>query len=97
MTILEMMKELEECDDILVIEYEKKDNNGKLYRITLEDFGGFDENWEEINREYTNPELVDELLKALEAQAAIKAIKDFYDEYFFDDYYIKLGYASYDI
>lgn len=64
--------------------------------VTLEDFGGFDENWCEIDREYDNPEMVDAFLKMLKAECTSWE-DDYYIVYHFVGFDVRLGYASFDI
>jgi len=89
MTILEMMRELETCGDVTV--WEHTTGEGTIYDVTMEDFEGFDEEWDEVMRDYEREDLVDEFLEALRVEG------DFYYDYYFDGFRINLGYASYDI
>ena len=95
MTVLEMMRALEECGD-LTMWTRTTDDGVMLYDVTMEDFEGFDDEWDEVMRDYTDEELVDAFLDALEEQA-LRAEGDFYRTYYFDGYAVQLGYASYDI
>lgn len=90
MSILEMLSALVDSGDATVYQ-----SHG-IYHVTIEDFEGFDDSWDEIMRDFTAPELVDDFLEALEEQA-LSTEGDFYVTYFFDGYAIRLGYASYDI
>ena len=66
------------------------------YVLTLEDFEGFDDDWNEVEREYVNEEAVDALLKWLEANC-IERESNLYIYYVFPDFQLALGYASFDI
>ena len=66
------------------------------YGLTLEDFEGFDDDWNEVEREYVNEEAVDALLKWLEANY-IERKSNLYIHYVFPDFRLTLGYASFDI
>ena len=66
------------------------------YELTLEDFEGFDDDWNEVEREYDNEEAVDALLKWLEANCIDKTER-LYIHYVFPDFQVALGYASFDI
>ena len=66
------------------------------YALTLEDFEGFDDDWNEVEREYVNEEAVDALLKWLEANC-IERKSNLYIHYVFPDFRLTLGYASFDI
>ena len=91
MTYEEVMALLETLgDDVSVFAH------GDVIRVTVEDFEGFDDEWDEVMRDYTDEELVDAFLDALEEQA-LRAEGDFYRTYYFDGYAVQLGYASYDI
>ena len=94
MTILEMMRVLENCGDVTV--WERITGEDTIYDVTMEDFEGFDEAWDEVMRDYEREDLVDEFLEALDEQA-LRAEGDFYYDYYFDGFRIHLGYASYDI
>lgn len=64
--------------------------------LTIDDFAGFDEDWNEIDREFVDPEAVEETLAWLCDNAS--AITDnFYTRYQFGDVVVVLGYSSYDI
>ena len=78
--LMTMVNALVEVEDVYYREY---DNT--LY-ITVEDFEGFDKNYEEIYRELVNEELVDELVEFIE-----KA------NYTIENYTIELHYSSEDI
>ena len=68
----------------------------KNYRLTLEDFEGFDEHWHEIMREYDNKEAVNALLDWLETNCT-EHHEDFYTYYEFSDFQVIVGYSSFDI
>lgn len=70
-------------------------NNEGDINVTINDFIGFDDDWNEIYREY-NEELVDTIEEKIEA-AADDAWGDFYRYYKFEDFIIIWGYASFDI
>ena len=66
------------------------------YALTLEDFEGFDDDWNEVEREYDNEEAVDALLEWLEDNCIDKTERlDIH--YVFPDFQVTLGYASFDI
>ena len=90
MTYEEVMALLETLgDDVTVTE------RGDTIRVTVEDFEGFDDDWCEIDRDY-DEDAVDEVLEALEAHCA-EVVDDFYTDYYFDGFSVRVGYASYDI
>lgn len=62
--------------------------------VTINDFKGFDEDWEEIDREVNfNEENFYNFLK----ESCISYEEDFYNTYVFEDFQVEVGYASYDI
>ena len=66
------------------------------YHLTLEDFEGFDDDWNEVEREYENEEAVDGLLDWLEARCAERG-EILCIRYVFADVQLTFGYASFDI
>lgn len=71
------------------------DSEGTLC-VTIEDFEGFDDDWEEIEREFDNLEAVESFLDMLEEECISKD-GDFYHYYNFEGFTVQLGYSSYDI
>lgn len=78
--LMTMVKALVEVEDVYFREYENT-----LY-ITVNDFEGFGEHYEEIDREFVNEELVEELVEFIENA-----------NYTVDNYTIELHYSSEDI
>ena len=64
--------------------------------VTLEDFGGFDYNWDEIEREYDDPDAVEDFEDMLE-EKSLSQEGGFYRFFHFDGFTVTLGYASYEI
>lgn len=64
--------------------------------VTVEDFEGFDDDWNEIERKLDNKELVDSIQEQLET-SALSVSGDFYRYYEFDGFTVVWGYASFDI
>ena len=85
----EMVRAL--CDDVNL----RTDSKG-LIHLTVDDFLGFDENWDEIYREFDDEDAVDEFLEALEVECN-EASGDYYRTYYFDEFAVKVGYSSMDI
>ena len=75
-----MVNALVEVEDVYYREYENT-----LY-ITVNDFEGFGEHYEEIDREFVNEELVEELVEFIESV-----------NYTIENYTIELNYSSEDI
>ena len=73
--LMAMVNALVEVEDVYFREY-----NNTLY-ITVNDFEGFGEHYEEIDREFVNEELVEELVEFIENA----------------NYTIELNYSSEDI
>ena len=94
MTIIEMMRTREDCGDVTV--WERTGDEGTVYDVTVEDFEGFDDEWDEVMRDFVMGDLVHEFLRALDEQA-IRVEGDFYYNYYFDGFQIHLGFSSYDI
>lgn len=78
--LMTMVNALAEVEDVYFREY-----NNTLY-ITVNDFEGFGEHYEEIDREFVNEELVEELVEFIENA-----------NYTIENYTIKLNYSSEDI
>lgn len=89
MTKVEVMEMLATVKDIEV--YESKD----CIEVTVLDFEGFDEDWDEIERDYDD-EAIDKLTTWLEAHAD-RVEGDFYVYFYFEDCEVCFGYASMDI
>ena len=90
MHIIEMMNRLEAVGDIDVITMKYG------YAITINDFGGFDDDWCEIDREFKLPDLLTEFLNRL-VNEALMVKGNYYITYYFEDSLIRVGYASYDV
>lgn len=90
---MEMMKEQLKalCGDISFWEYE---DENKL-EVTVEDFGGFDEDWSEVSAEI-DEDAVDAMVEWLDEHCDSHEV-DFYHYYTFGDLEVCLGWASYDI
>lgn len=69
---------------------------GGMIHLTIDDFEGFDDNWNEVMRDYDNPDAVDTLLNWLNENCAFK-VDEFYTIYSFDNFAVQLGYTSFDI
>ena len=78
--LMTMVNALVEVEDVYFREYENT-----LY-ITVDNFAGFNENYEEINRELVNEELVNELIELVKRA-----------NYTIENYTIELHYSSEDI
>ncbi len=64
--------------------------------VDFNDFEGFDDEWEEIMRDYDDEEAVEAFEEMLRKEAL--SVEDgFYTVYHFDGFDVKVGYTSYDI
>ena len=86
--LCEMLKTLESVGDVSV------DLDEFDLDVTFQDFEGFDEEWEEVMRDYEMPELVDEVFDLLD-QCDHEG--DFYVTYLVDGHRVEVGFGSYDI
>lgn len=86
--ILEMANALGE--DAIVFDFNNEIN------VDFNDFDGFDENWEEIMRDYDNPNAVEAFEEMLRSEA-LSIDDDYYTTYHFNGFTVKVGYTSYDI
>lgn len=73
--------------------YEVTDNRIDL---TIDDFEGFDENWDEVFREYVDADALEEVFEWLEENADC-VDGDFYRYYHFGDIVVEVGWTSFDI
>ena len=78
-------------DDVTIF-----DEDSYCLDVTIEDFEGFNKNWEEIDRDLDNPEAVMAFLEMLGTECSSKE-GDFYVTYHFDGFDVEIGYASFDI
>lgn len=88
----EFMKMVDACGTDAIIE---RHSDG-TYVLTIEDFNGFDEDWNEIEREFENDEAVNALLAWLNANYT-KRNANLYVHYIFPDFQLTVGYASFNI
>lgn len=72
------------------------DVDGNEVALTINDFEGFDEDWNEVDREFVDEDAVDEVLEWLE-QNADRVEGDFYKYYYFGDIEVCVGATSFDI
>ena len=69
--------------------------DGTEFDVTMCDFEGFDDEWEEVMRDYEDQEMVDAFFELLDRADRVEG--DYYRTYYFEDCSLELGYASYDI
>ena len=88
----EFKKLVDACGDDVTL---SRRANG-TYRLTFEDFEGFDEHWHEIMREYDNEKAVNALIDWLDTNIT-EHHRDFYTYYTFSNFQVIVGYSSFDI
>ena len=85
--MMEMLNELELCGEVLI-----NNLNGEIH-IDIYDFVGFDDDWNEEYRVFTQPELVGRLEEVFEELGD----GEFYNTMDLEGQRFVLGYTSYDI
>lgn len=70
--------------------------SGKDFMVTIEDFEGFDEDYNEIDREFVDEDAVDAFIEMLEKKCK-SCEGDLYRVYHFNGFDVVVGYASFDI
>lgn len=70
--------------------------SGNNIDLTIEDFVGFDDNWDEVFRDFTDGDAVEEIIKWLKDNADYED-GSFYSYYHFGDIVVTVGYSSFDI
>lgn len=88
-TLIGIIENLKESEDLLVVDY------NDIVSLILNDFDGFDEDGEEIEREYNKPELVEELFEVLDKFSTETSV-GFYSTYVVNGVKFQVGYSSYD-
>ena len=86
--LYEMLRTLETVGDVSM-DFDEFDLD-----VTFQDFHGFDDDWNEVMRDYEMPELVDkvfDLLRQCDHEG------DFYVTYFVDGHRVEVGFGSDDI
>lgn len=67
-----------------------------IISVDFNDFEGFDEDWNEVMRDYDNPELVQDFVDFLKSTCD-RMEGDFYQCYHYNDFVVQVGFTSYDI
>ena len=70
--------------------------NDNFINLTINDFEGFDENWNELDHEFVDEDAVEEVLEWLEENADY-IYDDFYRRYRFGEIVVNIDYTSNDI
>ena len=92
-TIYTILNRLETSND--VTGFWEPDEGTTHFDVTLNDFDGFDEEWNEIDRDWADPEMVKAFYEVLDT--AERTEGDYYVTYYWADCSLTLGYTSYDI
>ena len=90
MELVGMMMQAQDNGDAYV------DFRGGALHFTINDFEGFDEDWSEVEHDFIDVELVDDIEDALEDMAD-ERVGDYYVEYHFGDAVVVVGSTSMDI
>lgn len=88
-----ILKNLREVEDV---DYSYSKSYNTLF-IVINDFNGFDDNWDEVDRNYNKPELVDELIKFINTNTTLMNEHSLDEHYSFNGINIQLSYSSEDI
>ena len=89
----ELLEMLEKSKNLGDVDYYTCENE---LNIDFNDFDGFDDEWNEIERKYNNENLVNQILNYIETNATL--IKNsLYQTYQLNDKIIVIGYTSFDI
>lgn len=86
-----LMTMINACKDDVDFEIERN----TIY-LTVNDFSGFDKDWNEIMRDYDHPEEVSALLNWLDNNCTSQT-DNLYVVYSFNEFIVHLGFASFDI
>ena len=86
-----MVRALEAVGDVMF-----NDWTDGSYDITFCDFEGFDEDWEEVMRDYADEMGVEALQEWLE-EHCVSQEDDFYVVYHFEGFDVQVGFTSFDI
>ena len=70
--------------------------DGNKIHVDLDDFEGFDDDWNEVMRDYDDAEAVSAFEEMLEDECLSQS-GDFYTTYYFEGFSVVLGYTSFDI
>jgi hypothetical protein len=94
MTKRELIKMVENMPDIEMSSLVYK-GQPTLF-LTLQDFVGFDEDWNEIYRDFEDEDGIDALWEKLESECE-RMERNFYTYFYFPGFCVQWGYTSMDI
>lgn len=92
--LIQFLEKVIKCKNDVSLSYYSL-NTAKL-DLTFNDFAYFDDNWNEVYRDYDNPQAVAELKDWLK-ENCIQYDDNLYTHYYFNNFIVTTGYASYDI
>ena len=72
------------------------DVNDNRIDLTIDDFEGFDEDWNEVFHEFVDEDAIEEVLKWLEENAHYIE-RGLYYLYYFGEIVVQVGYTSFEI
>lgn len=93
MTYEEMVQAIQALGDDAEFDFDEEE---ACFFVTFQDFEGFDVDWSEIMRKFDDVEAVFAFEDMLEEQC-ISYEGDYYVYYHFDEFDVRIGYASFDI
>lgn len=88
-----LIEKLEKLGEDVYYSFDEKEH---LLRVDFNDFEGFEEDGEEVYRDFLHFDLVEEFEEFLEKHCFSQA-HEFYSYYFFEGFIVRVGYTSYDI
>lgn len=89
--IIAMLEKIHEEDG-----WYRVDADENYIDLTINNFDGFDDEWNEVDHEFENLDAVEEVLDWLEENADSKE-GDLYISYYFGEVEVEVGYTSFDI
>lgn len=94
--LIQFLEKVIKCKNDVSLSYFFLSSNTLECDLTFNDFAYFDDNWNEVYRDYDNPQAVEELKDWLK-ENCIRCDDNLYTRYHFNDFIVILGYASYDV
>ena len=94
MTYEEMVKAIQALENDAEFDFDEEE---ACFFVTFQDFEGFDVDWSEIMRKFDDVEAVFAFEDMLEEQCISYEDDGLYVYYHFDEFDVRIGYASFDI
>lgn len=92
--LIQFLEKIIKCKNDVSLAYFPSDDNNCY--LTFNDFAYFDDDWNVVYRNYSNPRSIKELKEWLK-ENCIECDDKLYTRYYFDDFVVETGYVSYDI